>query len=53
MLAKIFFVIILCSLHIFFGLVSFIVGILISIQALVWMAHTVSPIWSGAFVSIR
>jgi sorbitol-specific phosphotransferase system component IIBC len=50
MYAKILLVVILSSTSIFFGFVSFIIGILSSIQAPVWMAHTVSPLWSGTFV---
>ena len=50
MYAKIFFVLFISSMHILFGLVSFVVGVFASIKSLIWMAQTVSPIWSGAFV---
>ncbi|XP_013069501.1 transmembrane protein 196-like [Biomphalaria glabrata] len=35
--------------HIFLGLLSVIVGVISSIKADVWLAHRVSPIWSGGF----
>ena len=44
-------VFIICFLHVLLGLVSVAVGVTSSIQADVWLAHTVSPIWSGVFVS--
>ena len=44
-------VIILCLLHVLLGLVAVAVGVTASIKAEVWLAHTVSPIWSGVFVS--
>ncbi|CAF1002140.1 unnamed protein product [Brachionus calyciflorus] len=47
MLGKIVFIIIISSFHILLGVINFIVGILSSIRSRVWMAHTVSPIWSG------
>lgn len=37
--------------HIFLGLLSVCVGVILSIQAEVWLAHSVSPIWSGGIVS--
>ncbi|XP_033113094.1 transmembrane protein 196-like [Anneissia japonica] len=49
-------------LHLTLGLLSFTVGCISSSQAIVWLAHTVSPIWSGVcfivcgvlgFVSVR
>ena len=40
MYAKIVFVIVLSAIGIFFGIVSFIIGILSSAQAPIWMAHT-------------
>lgn len=52
MYAKLLFVIVLSSLSIFFGVFSFAIGMLSSAQSQVWMAHTVSPLWSGAFVSL-
>lgn len=42
---------ILSVFHIGLGIISIGVGLFASIQAEVWMAHSVSPIWSGAFVS--
>ena len=44
-------VLVLSVFHLSLGLVSVCVGLLASIQAEVWMAHSVSPIWSGGFVS--
>lgn len=41
----------LSVLHLGLGAVSVCVGMISSIQAVVWMAHRVSPIWSGGFVS--
>ena len=52
MYGKIVLIVVLSALHIFFGIISFIVGVLTSAQSLIWMAHTVSPLWSGAFVSL-
>jgi len=43
--------IVLSCLHILLGIISFVTGVLSSIHALVWLAHTVSPIFSGCFVS--
>ena len=37
--------------HLCLGVISICVGVSASIQAEVWMAHSVSPIWSGGFVS--
>jgi hypothetical protein len=48
---KIIFVIVLSALSIFFGILSAILGVLSTIQAPIWMAHTISPLWSGFFVS--
>ena len=42
----------LCSCHAVIAVLSVIIGVASSIKAEVWMAHRVSPIWSGAFVSI-
>lgn len=44
-------VVVLSVCHLSLGLLSVIVGMISSIHAEVWMAHSVSPIWSGAFVS--
>ncbi len=44
-------VITISIVHILLGIICLFTGVLSSIQALVWIAHTVSPIWSGAFVS--
>ena len=41
----------LCLFHVLLGLVAVAIGVAASIQAEVWLAHTVSPIWSGVFVS--
>ena len=41
----------LSILHFIFGLASFIIGIICTLAAVVWKAETVSPIWSGIFVS--
>ncbi|KAL3874478.1 hypothetical protein ACJMK2_037487 [Sinanodonta woodiana] len=43
---------ILSGFHAVLGLISVCVGIVASIKAEVWMAHNVSPIWSGAFFII-
>lgn len=37
--------------HLLLALISILVGIISQSRALVWMAHSVSPIWSGIFVS--
>ena len=37
--------------HIFLGVFSVCLGVILSIQAEVWLAHSVSPIWSGGIVS--
>lgn len=42
---------ILSSFHMVLGLLSVFIGVAASIQAEVWLAHSVSPIWSGGFVS--
>lgn len=44
-------VVVLAIFHMVVGLVSICVGVTSSIRAEVWLAHTVSPIWSGACVS--
>ena len=46
-------VFLLCLVHVLLGLVAVAIGVTASIQADVWLAHTVSPIWSGVFVSIH
>ena len=38
--------------HIILGLLSIVIGVTSSVDAEVWMAHRVSPIWSGSFVSL-
>ncbi|KAL5007954.1 hypothetical protein ScPMuIL_013535 [Solemya velum] len=38
--------------HMFLGLMSICLGVVSSIQAEVWLAHKVSPIWSGSFFLI-
>ena len=45
--------IVMSILHIIFGLTSVCIGVISSVQAEVWLAHRVSPIWSGGFVSIH
>jgi hypothetical protein len=40
------------SLHLLLALISIIVGIISQSRSPVWMAHSVSPIWSGVFVSL-
>ena len=44
-------VVVLSVLHITLGLMSVCLGVAASTQAQVWLAHSVSPIWSGGFVS--
>ena len=39
------------SVHLLLACISIVLGIISQSQALVWMAHSVSPIWSGVFVS--
>jgi hypothetical protein len=39
------------SLHLLLALISIIVGIISQSRSPVWMAYSVSPIWSGVFVS--
>ena len=39
------------GLHALLGVMSVILGVLATEGAEVWMAHRVSPIWSGGFVS--
>ncbi|XP_067681259.1 transmembrane protein 196-like [Haliotis cracherodii] len=43
---------IVSGFHAFFGLLSVVVGVISSIKAEVWLAHSVSPIWSGGFFII-
>jgi hypothetical protein len=45
-------VVVLAIFHLSLGLVSVCIGVTSSIQAEVWLAHTVSPIWSGAFFCV-
>jgi hypothetical protein len=40
------------SLHLLLASISILVGIISQSRSPVWMAHSVSPIWSGIFVSI-
>lgn len=44
---------VLSVLHLAIGSVSVCVGVALSAKAEVWLAHTVSPIWSGCFVSFH
>ena len=39
------------SFHLLLGLISILLGIISQSRELVWMAHSISPIWSGVFVS--
>ncbi|XP_006815793.1 transmembrane protein 196-like [Saccoglossus kowalevskii] len=39
---------VLAVTHIMLGLISFGVGAISSSRAVMWLAHTVSPVWSGA-----
>lgn len=43
---------VISGFHGILGLISVIVGIISSIKAEVWLAHSVSPIWSGSFFII-
>ncbi|XP_053376843.1 transmembrane protein 196-like isoform X2 [Mercenaria mercenaria] len=43
---------IISAFHGVLGIISVIVGIISSIKAEVWLAHSVSPIWSGSFFII-
>ena len=52
MYAKIYVVVVLLVFHVIFGIISIFTGILSTLRALVWTAHTVCPIWTGAFVSL-
>ncbi len=53
MYAKIYIVIVLIIFHILFGVISIFTGILSTLKVNVWTAHTISPIWSGNFVSLN
>ena len=43
---------IISGVHIFLGILSVCLGVVSSIRSEVWLAHSVSPIWSGGFVSM-
>ncbi|XP_060552914.1 transmembrane protein 196-like isoform X2 [Ruditapes philippinarum] len=43
---------VISGFHGVLGVISVIVGIISSIKAEVWLAHSVSPIWSGSFFII-
>lgn len=43
---------VISGIHVLLGMISVCVGVVSSIKAEVWLAHSVSPIWSGGFVSI-
>ena len=45
-------VVVLSVFHSILGVMSVCLGVTASIQAEVWLAHSISPIWSGGFVSI-
>jgi hypothetical protein len=40
------------SVHILLGLLSFFIGIVSSVQTLVWSAHAVSPLFCSLFVNM-
>jgi predicted neutral ceramidase superfamily lipid hydrolase len=40
------------SLHLLLALINIIVGIISQSRSTVWMAYSISPIWSGVFVSL-
>ncbi|OWF46583.1 Transmembrane protein 196 [Mizuhopecten yessoensis] len=40
------------SFHVLLGLLSVVLGVVSSIKSEVWLAHRVSPIWSGGFFII-
>ncbi|KAK7103470.1 hypothetical protein V1264_018356 [Littorina saxatilis] len=40
------------GVHAFLGVLNLVVGVIASIRAEVWRAHSVSPIWSGGFFLI-
>uniref|UniRef100_A0A1I8GVV6 Transmembrane protein 196 n=1 Tax=Macrostomum lignano TaxID=282301 RepID=A0A1I8GVV6_9PLAT len=42
-------VLVLAVIHLILGSLSIMLGTVSTIQAVVWMAHRVSPIWSGGF----
>ena len=44
--------VLLSFLQLIVGGISLLVGIIMSVQSVVWLAHSISPIWSGAFVSV-
>jgi hypothetical protein len=44
--------IVFAALHVISGLMSVCVGVAASVQSEMWLAHTVSPIWSGAFFAV-
>jgi len=37
-------------IHILIAILSIIVGIISQSQEQIWMAHSISPLWSGIFV---
>uniref|UniRef100_A0A1I8HVF0 Transmembrane protein n=1 Tax=Macrostomum lignano TaxID=282301 RepID=A0A1I8HVF0_9PLAT len=43
-------VLVLAITHIALGSLSIVLGTISTIEAVVWMAHRVSPIWSGGFI---
>lgn len=42
----------LASIHIILALLSIILGIISQSREPIWMAHSISPLWSGVFVRI-
>ncbi|KAJ8308722.1 hypothetical protein KUTeg_013596 [Tegillarca granosa] len=43
---------VISGIHVLLGMISVCVGVVSSIKAEVWLAHSVSPIWSGGFFII-
>jgi transmembrane protein 196 len=42
---------VISSFHLVLAVVSIILGIISQSREVVWMAHSISPVWSGVFVS--
>ena len=41
---------VISSLHLALALINIILGIILQSREHIWMAHSVSPLWSGVFV---
>lgn len=41
---------VISSLHLVLALINIILGITSQIREPIWMAHSISPLWSGVFV---